>query len=42
MNLFIHHRDLRIIDNTTLIEQCKNEKQITLFSFSILNKLIKK
>ena len=35
MNLFIHHRDLRIIDNTTLIEQCKNEKQITpIFIFN--------
>ncbi len=29
MNIFIHHRDLRIIDNTTLIEQNKNEDFIT-------------
>jgi deoxyribodipyrimidine photo-lyase len=28
LNLFLFHRDLRIIDNTTLIEQCKNEKEI--------------
>ena len=28
INIFIHHRDLRIIDNTTLIEQDKNESDI--------------
>ena len=28
LNLFLHHRDLRIIDNTTLIEQSKNEEFI--------------
>lgn len=28
MNIFIHHRDLRIKDNTTLIEMSKNEKNI--------------
>ena len=25
MNIFLHHRDLRITDNTTLIDQIKNE-----------------
>lgn len=35
LNLFLFHRDLRIIDNTTLIEQCKNEKEITpIFIFT--------
>ena len=29
MNIFIHHRDLRYIDNTSLIEQTKNEKEVT-------------
>ncbi len=29
MNIFIHHRDLRFIDNTTLIEQIKNEDNVT-------------
>ena len=29
MNIFIHHRDLRFIDNTTLIDQTKNEKEVT-------------
>ena len=29
MNIFIHHRDLRITDNTTLIEQTVNENGIT-------------
>ena len=29
LNIFIHHRDLRYNDNTTLIEQYKNEKNIT-------------
>ena len=34
MNIFIHHRDLRYIDNTTLIEQTKHEgKIIPLFVF---------
>ena len=28
MNLFIHHRDLRFIDNTTLIQQMKKETNI--------------
>ena len=28
LNIFIHHRDLRIIDNTTLIEQDKNESDV--------------
>jgi deoxyribodipyrimidine photo-lyase len=28
LNIFIHHRDLRIIDNTTLIEQDKNESNV--------------
>ena len=27
MNIFLHHRDLRIVDNTTLIHQCENENQ---------------
>ena len=26
VNLFLFHRDLRIVDNTTLIEQIKKEK----------------
>ena len=35
LNLFLFHRDLRIIDNTTLIEQIKNEKSITpIFIFT--------
>ena len=29
VNLFLFHRDLRIVDNTTLIEQIKQEKSIT-------------
>ena len=29
MNLFIHHRDLRFNDNTTLIKQLKSEGNIT-------------
>lgn len=29
MNLFLFHRDLRLIDNTTLIDQIKNEGNIT-------------
>jgi deoxyribodipyrimidine photo-lyase len=29
MNIFIHHRDLRYIDNTSLIEQIQNEGNIT-------------
>ena len=29
MNIFIHHRDLRFIDNTTLIKQIKEEGNIT-------------
>jgi len=29
LNIFLHHRDLRIVDNTTLIEQIKNEGNIT-------------
>jgi deoxyribodipyrimidine photo-lyase len=29
MNIFIHHRDLRYIDNTSLIEQITNEGNIT-------------
>lgn len=34
MNLFLHHRDLRYHDNTTMIEQQKNETNITpLFIF---------
>lgn len=34
MNLFLHHRDLRYHDNTTMIKQCKNENNITpLFIF---------
>ncbi len=28
MNIFLHHRDLRIIDNTTLIDQIKNEGNV--------------
>jgi len=28
LNLFLHHRDLRLVDNTTLIEQCENEENI--------------
>lgn len=35
LNLFLFHRDLRIIDNTTLIEQIKEEKKITpIFIFT--------
>jgi deoxyribodipyrimidine photo-lyase len=35
MNIFIHHRDLRIVDNTTLIEQNKNEDNVTpIFIFT--------
>lgn len=35
LNLFIHHRDLRIIDNTTLIEQLENENSvIPIFIFT--------
>jgi deoxyribodipyrimidine photo-lyase len=35
MNIFIFHRDLRIIDNTTLIKQIKEEKNITpIFIFT--------
>jgi deoxyribodipyrimidine photo-lyase len=29
LNIFIHHRDLRYNDNTTMINQFKNEKNIT-------------
>ena len=29
MNLFIHHRDIRISDNTTLLELQKQEKSVT-------------
>ena len=29
MNIFIHHRDLRHFDNTTLIKQSKEEGNIT-------------
>jgi len=29
MNLFLHHRDLRITDNTTLIYQFQHEKDVT-------------
>ena len=29
MNIFIHHRDLRFKDNTTLINQIENEGEIT-------------
>ena len=29
MNIFIFHRDLRLIDNTSLIKQIKEEKEIT-------------
>lgn len=29
MNIFIFHRDLRLIDNTTLIKQLKSFKKIT-------------
>lgn len=37
MNIFIHRRDLRIKDNTTLIEQTKNEGKITsIFIFDPL------
>ena len=35
MNLFIFHRDLRLIDNTTLIQQLKEYKEITpIFIFT--------
>lgn len=35
MNIFIFHRDLRIIDNTTLIAQIRNEHSITpIFIFT--------
>jgi deoxyribodipyrimidine photo-lyase len=35
INIFIHHRDLRIIDNTTLIEQINNEENvIPIFIFT--------
>jgi deoxyribodipyrimidine photo-lyase len=35
INIFLHHRDLRIIDNTTLIEQTKNELDIiSIFIFT--------
>jgi deoxyribodipyrimidine photolyase len=29
MNIFLHHRDLRYQDNTTMIKQCKGEKNVT-------------
>lgn len=35
LNIFLFHRDLRIIDNTTLIDQCINEENITpIFIFT--------
>jgi len=35
LNIFLHHRDLRIVDNTTLIEQSKNEDNvIPIFIFT--------
>lgn len=34
MNIFLHHRDLRLVDNTTLIHQSEKEKNVTpLFIF---------
>ena len=34
LNLFLHHRDLRIVDNTAMIEQLRHEKTCTpLFIF---------
>ncbi len=36
MNLFLFHRDLRLIDNTSLIRQIKKHQQITpVFIFHI-------
>lgn len=35
MNLFLFHRDLRLIDNTALIRQLRKYKQITpIFIFN--------
>ena len=35
MNLFLFHRDLRIIDNTALIQQLRKHKQVTpIFIFT--------
>ena len=36
MNIFIHHRDLRFKDNTTLINQIGNEDNITPILFIII------
>ena len=35
LNIFLHHRDLRFIDNTTMIEQLKHEGNcIPIFIFT--------
>ena len=35
LNLFLHHRDLRNNDNTTMIEQLKHEEYVTpIFTFT--------
>jgi len=45
MNIFIHHRDLRYIDNTTLIKQTKEEGKVTpifIFPPEQINPLLNK
>ena len=35
MNIYLFHRDLRLFDNTSLIEQLKNEKSVVpIFIFT--------